>query len=48
VSRNQTRVGEELATLARNSAAQLGGDTVVAITEIVDGSQTFAVYQCGR
>ena len=47
VSRNQTRVGEELATLARNSAAQLGGDTVVAITDIVDGTQTFAVYQCG-
>jgi hypothetical protein len=48
VERNQTKVAGELATLARNSAAQLGGDTVVAITEIVDGSQTFAVYQCGR
>ena len=48
VERNQAKVGEELATLARNSAAQLGGDTVVAITDIVDGTQTFAVYQCGR
>jgi len=48
VERNQAKVGGELATLARNSAVQLGGDTVVAITEIIDGSQTFAVYQCGR
>jgi len=48
VDRNQAKVAEELATLARNSAVQLGGDTVVATTEIVDGAQTFAVYQCGR
>jgi len=48
VGRNQTAVAGELATLARNSAAQLGGDTVVAMTEIVDGTQTYAVYQCGR
>jgi len=48
VARNQAKVAGELETLARNSAAQLGGDTVVAITEIVDGTQTFAVYQCGR
>jgi len=48
VERNQAKVAKELATLARNSAAQLGGDSVVAITEIVDGTQTFAVYQCGR
>ena len=42
------KVAGELATLARNSAAQLGGDTVVATSEITDGSQTFAVYRCGR
>jgi len=48
VERNQAKVAGELATLARNSAAQLGGDTVVAITEVVDGTQTFAVYQCER
>ena len=48
VERDQAKVGGELTTLARNSAAQLGGDTVVAITEIMDGTQTFAVYRCGR
>jgi hypothetical protein len=47
VRRGYTTVAEELATLARNSAAQLGGDTVVPTSEIVDGTQTFAVYKCG-
>jgi hypothetical protein len=46
VRRGYTTVSEELATLARNSAAQLGGDTVVPTSEIVDGTQTFAVYKC--
>jgi len=48
VERKQAKVAKELETLARNSAAQLGGDSVVATTEIVDGTQTFAVYQCGH
>ena len=48
LERNQAKVAGELATLARNSAVQLGGDSVVPISEIVDGTQTFAVYQCGR
>ncbi len=48
VRRGYGKVSEELATLARNSAAQLGGDTVVPTSEIVDGTQTFAVYKCGR
>ena len=48
VTRNQAKVAGELATLARNSAVELDGDTVVAITQVVDGAQTFAVYQCGR
>jgi hypothetical protein len=47
VRRGYTAVAQELATLARNSAAQLGGDTVVPTSEIVDGEQTFAVYRCG-
>lgn len=48
IRRGYTTVSEELANLARNSAAQLGGDTVVPTSEIVDGSQTFAVYDCRR
>jgi hypothetical protein len=48
VRRGYTKVSEELETLARNSAAQLGGNTVVPTSEIVDGTQTFDVYQCKR
>jgi hypothetical protein len=41
-------VAEELATLARNEGALLGGDTVAAESPVAEGRQTFGVYQCGR
>ena len=40
-------VSGELTTLARNRAAEMGGDTVLAEGEIRHGTQTFAVYRCG-
>lgn len=46
VKRGSTRVEDELATLAANSAAQLGGNAVVPVSGIEDGNQTFAVYHC--
>jgi hypothetical protein len=48
VERKPTKVAEELATLARNEGALLGGDTVVVESPVGDGRQTFGVYQCGR
>ena len=39
-------VAEELATVARNSASRMGGDTIVPLTVIEDGQQTFVVYKC--
>lgn len=39
-------VQRELVTLARHSALQLGGNAIVAVTGIDDGSQSFAVYRC--
>jgi hypothetical protein len=48
VERKPTKVGTELATLARNEGALLGGDTVVAETAVADGRQVFGVYRCGR
>ena len=45
--RNEEKVAEELATLARNEAGGMGGDTVVAESPIEDGRQTFGVYSCG-
>ena len=39
-------VAEELATVARNSAARMGGDTIVPLTVVEAGQQTFEVYKC--
>lgn len=46
VERKPTKVAQELATLARNEGAALGGDTVVAETDVSEGSQVFGVYDC--
>jgi hypothetical protein len=46
IERNREKVKTELETLARNSAAELGGDTIVAASEIANGKQTFEVYLC--
>jgi len=44
--RNKDKVKKELETLARNTAAGMGGDTIVPKTEIENGEQTFTVYRC--
>lgn len=46
VNRNKERMAEELATLARNTAAELGGNAIVADSDIVDGKQSFIIYNC--
>jgi len=46
VRRQPTVIAEELQVLARNSAVNMGGDTVAAISKIDNGEQTFAVYRC--
>ncbi len=46
VPRSYRTLSEELATLARNEAANLKGDTVVPAGEIVNGQQVFDVYDC--
>jgi len=46
LNRYQESMQDELNKLARNSAAELGGDTVVPISPIEDGKQLFAVYRC--
>jgi len=46
-SRGEKKVAEELATLARNDAVELGGNTVVAEGPVSDeGTQRFAIYDC--
>lgn len=46
VGRSESKMGEELTTLARNAAGRLGGNTIIAETPIQDGKQSFGVYRC--
>ena len=46
IERSDEKVKLELETLARNAAVEYGGNTVVPITPIEDGTQSFAVYKC--
>jgi len=46
VQRRAERVADELADLARNSAIELGGDTIVADGPVRDGQRRFNVYRC--
>ena len=36
----------ELLIMGRNSASDMGGDTIVPLTVVTDGKQTFNIYKC--
>lgn len=46
IARPRGDVQEEVYRLARNNAADMGGDTVVSIGPLIDGEQPFKVYRC--
>jgi len=46
IERNEKTMKKELERLARNTAPDLNGDTIVAASPIKDGQQTFFVYKC--
>ncbi|HYW92457.1 MAG TPA: DUF4156 domain-containing protein [Gammaproteobacteria bacterium] len=46
VSRYPSDVEQDLKTLARNTAAQQGGDTVSPLSPVKNGNQTFGIYKC--
>jgi hypothetical protein len=46
IKRNQKKVEDELSVLGRNSAAEMGGDTILPISEVFQGERRFAVYRC--
>ena len=46
VDRSTERQREELLTLARNEAANMGGNVIVATTDISNGRQQFDVFRC--
>jgi hypothetical protein len=46
-TRSQDKVTEELITLGKNQAAEMGGDSIVAKGDPDEGSMSFDVYKCG-
>jgi len=46
VDRPPEAISKELRIVARNSAANMGGDTIVPLTIVENGAQTFLVYKC--
>lgn len=46
ITRRDDTITEELITLAKNKAAELGGDSIVAQGPAVDGSMKFDIYKC--
>ena len=39
-------IADNLQTLARNAAAEMHGDTIVAASKVEEGTQKFNVYRC--
>ena len=48
IPRHPDAVKENIEVTARNSAASMGGDTIVSASPIAEGKQTFEVYRCKR
>ena len=46
IERDKDDMQKELEVLARNNAAEIKGDTIVAISEIKDGKRVYNVYRC--
>jgi hypothetical protein len=46
INRNEEQIEKELAMLARNAAADMGGDTVVPIDAVKEGRRSYTVYKC--
>lgn len=46
IERPDSTIAEELRTIASNGAARMGGDTIVPLTVVEAGQQTFVVYKC--
>lgn len=46
IDRSATRLQEELISLARNEAGDMGGNRIVVESPINEGKQSFGVYRC--
>lgn len=45
-NRGEEKVSSELATLAQNAAASMGGNSIAIAGEAIEGAQQFIVYAC--
>ena len=46
INRNKKKIEAELKLLAKNSAASMGGNTVLPVSKTENGEKTFEVYEC--
>ena len=46
LARRSAYIEADLQRLAKNNAVDMGGDTVSALTGVINGRQTFGVYKC--
>ncbi len=46
IPRSRDSVSEEVQNLARNHAATMNGDSIVAVSPLSEGEQSFEVYRC--
>ena len=46
IPRGREEVEDDVLQNAKNAAAEMGGDTLVATSEMKEGKQTFSVYSC--
>lgn len=46
IARSRDTVQEEVHRLARNNAADMGGDSIVPLGPMIEGEQGFNVYRC--
>jgi len=45
-TRKESLVSGELELLGMNSAAEMGGDTIVPMSKIIEGERVYNVYRC--
>ena len=48
LTRDEDVVSEELIVAGKNNAAKLGGDSIVATSENVEGKMSFDIYKCNK
>jgi hypothetical protein len=46
MKRDPNKIAQELTNMARNEAAAGGGDTIVPVSVVKEGRQSFDVYNC--